>query len=147
VLNCPTCGANVHISLTKPVTLVLELPRKALVVDKYMVDHKILSEKVVVQKLPHKKRDGSHRPFLKGSDTKLTDLEQRIVESVHAGNQNVVIGASLGFTEGTIKNYMRVIFDKTGVFNRVELALYFCKTLSEAETAAYAENVERQEKL
>jgi hypothetical protein len=37
---------------------------------------------------------------------------------------NREIGGAIGTTEQVIKNYLRVIFDKLGVWSRLELALY-----------------------
>jgi hypothetical protein len=37
---------------------------------------------------------------------------------------NREIGQTIGTTEQVVKNYLRVIFDKLGVWSRLELALY-----------------------
>ena len=37
---------------------------------------------------------------------------------------NREIGQNIGTTEQVVKNYLRVIFDKLGVWSRLELALY-----------------------
>ena len=41
--------------------------------------------------------------------------------------KNAQIAAALGTTEHMVKNYLRVIYDKVGVWNRVELALWYEK--------------------
>jgi two-component system, NarL family, response regulator DevR len=43
---------------------------------------------------------------------------------VSDGMRNKEIGAKMGITEASVKNYMRPIFDKLGVWNRVELAIF-----------------------
>lgn len=50
--------------------------------------------------------------------------EQRVVELVAAGLTNKEIGKKVGTTEHVVKNYLRVIFDKAGVWSRLELALW-----------------------
>jgi len=37
---------------------------------------------------------------------------------------NKEIAKDAGTTENMVKNYLRVIFDKTGMFSRLELALW-----------------------
>ena len=51
--------------------------------------------------------------------------EQRIIELVAQGLTNRDIAQALGTTEYVIKNYLRPIYDKLGLWNRVELALWF----------------------
>ena len=50
--------------------------------------------------------------------------EQRIIELVAQGLKNSEIAQSIGTTEHVVKNYLRVIYDKLGLWNRVELALW-----------------------
>jgi len=54
----------------------------------------------------------------------LTKRELQIVESVVQGQTNKDVAASLGLTEYTIKHYLTKVFDKLGVYNRVELVLF-----------------------
>lgn len=51
--------------------------------------------------------------------------EQAIIQLVAAGCKNREIADSLGTTEHVVKNYLRVIYDKLGLWNRVELALWY----------------------
>jgi DNA-binding NarL/FixJ family response regulator len=51
--------------------------------------------------------------------------EYRIIELVAEGLKNSEVAAVLGTTEHVIKNYLRVIYDKLGLWNRVELALWY----------------------
>jgi two-component system nitrate/nitrite response regulator NarL len=53
------------------------------------------------------------------------DRERRVIELVAQGLKNKEIGAEIGTTEMVVKNYLRVIYDKIGVWNRVELALWY----------------------
>jgi DNA-binding NarL/FixJ family response regulator len=71
------------------------------------------------------------------SRIEITPLEHKIIELVAAGYTNSQIGSAIGSTHNTVKNRMRLIFDKAGVWNRLELALYFCKESSEVSTAEY----------
>jgi DNA-binding NarL/FixJ family response regulator len=55
---------------------------------------------------------------------KLTRREESVVRLVVQGMVNREIAHQLHLSEHTIKNYLFRIFDKLGVSNRVELALY-----------------------
>jgi len=54
----------------------------------------------------------------------LTSQESKIVRLVSRGLSNREIATQLGLSGNTVKNYLLKIFDKLGVSNRVELALY-----------------------
>lgn len=54
----------------------------------------------------------------------LTPKEIRIVTLIGQGCKNRAIALRLKTTEQVIKNYLGVIFDKTGVSDRLELALF-----------------------
>lgn len=54
-----------------------------------------------------------------------THRENRIIALVSQGLKNKEIAAATGTTEHVIKNYLRVIYDKLGMWNRVELALWY----------------------
>jgi DNA-binding NarL/FixJ family response regulator len=51
--------------------------------------------------------------------------EQRVIELVAQGHKNSEVAAIIGTTEHVVKNYLRVIYDKLGLWNRVELALWY----------------------
>ena len=51
---------------------------------------------------------------------------------VWQGMTNRNIADSLGTTEQVVKNYLRTIFDKLGVWSRLELALYVASHGGEA---------------
>jgi len=55
---------------------------------------------------------------------RLSEKELRIVAAVVRGYKNREIAAQLDTTEQVIKNALRWIFDKTGVFDRLELVLF-----------------------
>jgi DNA-binding NarL/FixJ family response regulator len=55
---------------------------------------------------------------------RLTPNELRIISYVIQGFRNREIATRMGMTESGVKNSLRRIFDKTGVFDRLELALY-----------------------
>jgi DNA-binding NarL/FixJ family response regulator len=53
------------------------------------------------------------------------EREQLIIQRVAEGCKNREIAVSLGTTEHMVKNYLRSIYDKLGLWNRVELALWY----------------------
>jgi DNA-binding NarL/FixJ family response regulator len=55
---------------------------------------------------------------------RLSQFELRVIALVVQGRKNREIASHLGSTEQGIKNSLRRIFDKTGVFDRLELALF-----------------------
>ncbi len=56
--------------------------------------------------------------------TKLSDKELLIISCVTQGLRNKEIAQELNTTEQVIKNYLRKVYDKLGVSDRLELALY-----------------------
>ena len=54
----------------------------------------------------------------------LTRRELQVIGAVADGATNKDIGTSFGLSEQTIKNHLSHIYDKLGVSNRLELALY-----------------------
>jgi len=54
-----------------------------------------------------------------------TPKEQRVIKLVSQGLKNAEIALQIGTTEYVIKNYLRAIYDKLGLWNRVELALWY----------------------
>ena len=51
--------------------------------------------------------------------------EHRVIELVAQGFKNRDIADAIGTTEHVVKNYLRAIYDKLGLWNRVELALWY----------------------
>jgi DNA-binding NarL/FixJ family response regulator len=56
--------------------------------------------------------------------TKLSDKELIIISCVTQGMRNKEIATEIGTTEQVVKNYLRKVYDKLGVSDRLELALY-----------------------
>src|SRR6202167_4533667 len=67
---------------------------------------------------------------------RLTPKEMRIVALIVQGCKNREIAIRLKTTEQVIKNYLRSIYDKTGVSDRLELALFTLHHRVLAEAAA-----------
>lgn len=55
---------------------------------------------------------------------RLSDKELLIVSCVTQGMRNKEIANEIGTTEQVVKNYLRKVYDKLGVSDRLELALY-----------------------
>ncbi len=58
------------------------------------------------------------------SQPRLSPKEMAIITCITLGKRNKEIAFQLGTTEQVIKNYLRKIYDKLGVSDRLELALY-----------------------
>jgi DNA-binding NarL/FixJ family response regulator len=58
------------------------------------------------------------------SKARLSDKELMIIGGVTKGLRNKEIAGEVGTTEQVVKNYLRKIYDKLGVSDRLELALY-----------------------
>jgi len=54
-----------------------------------------------------------------------SEREQRVIHLVAQGLKNREVAKEVGTTENVVKNYLRVIYDKLGLYNRVELALWY----------------------
>lgn len=54
-----------------------------------------------------------------------SEREYRIIELVAEGLKNKEVAQAIGTTEHVVKNYLRLIYDKLGLWNRVELALWY----------------------
>lgn len=72
---------------------------------------------------------------------RLTAKEIQIAILVWEGMTNREIGRIVGTTEQVIKNHLRSIFDKLGVWSRLELAMYVAahggKTWPDVEHSVY----------
>ena len=51
--------------------------------------------------------------------------ERRVIQLVAKGLKNREVADAIGIEEHVVKNYLRVIYDKLGLWNRVELALWY----------------------
>lgn len=64
------------------------------------------------------------RPSAGRAKVQLTPKETLIVSCVTQGMKNKEIAVRVGTTEQVVKNYLRKVYDKLGVADRLELALY-----------------------
>ena len=51
--------------------------------------------------------------------------EYWVIQLVAEGMRNKDVAEAIGTTENVVKNYLRVIYDKLGLWNRTELALWY----------------------
>ena len=78
------------------------------------------------------------------SQPRLSEKELSIISCITRGMRNKEIAYQIGTTEQVIKNYLRKIYDKLGVSDRLELALYclhhqILKTEAQAAELAYVD--------
>lgn len=89
---------------------------------------------------PHCKRARLAAMMADGAVTRtmavLRPMENRIVRSITSGKTNEEIGATLGKTRHCVKNWLREIYDKTGMATRTELALWSAAKLGQAPSRA-----------
>src|ERR1700727_832638 len=69
-------------------------------------------------------RNQSNRPAGSRPKVQLTPKETLIVSCATQGMKNKEIALRVGTTEQVVKNYLRKVYDKLGVADRLELALY-----------------------
>ena len=69
-------------------------------------------------------RNQNTRPAGSRPKVQLTPKETLIVSCVTQGMKNKEIALRVGTTEQVVKNYLRKVYDKLGVADRLELALY-----------------------
>jgi len=79
---------------------------------------------------------------------RLSPKEMAIITCITQGKRNKEIAFQLGTTEQVIKNYLRKIYDKLGVSDRLELALYCLHNKiiqADIDEALVAQNVAGEE--
>jgi DNA-binding NarL/FixJ family response regulator len=81
------------------------------------------------------------RPAGSRPKVSLTPKEALIVSCVTQGMKNKEIALRVGTTEQVVKNYLRKVYDKLGVADRLELALY-CLNHRVVENAGQAQSVQ-----
>src|ERR1700688_3239439 len=69
-------------------------------------------------------RNQNNRPTGSRPKVQLTPKEMLIVSCVTQGMKNKEIALRVGTTEQVVKNYLRKVYDKLGVADRLELALF-----------------------
>jgi DNA-binding NarL/FixJ family response regulator len=69
-------------------------------------------------------RSQGTRPTSSRAKVQLTPKETLIVSCVTQGMKNKEIAVRVGTTEQVVKNYLRKVYDKLGVADRLELALF-----------------------
>ncbi|MGE5725943.1 MAG: LuxR C-terminal-related transcriptional regulator [Acidobacteriota bacterium] len=72
----------------------------------------------------HAFRTQATRPLAPAAKVHLTQKEMMIVACVAQGMKNKEIAIRVNTTEQVVKNYLRKVYDKLGVSDRLELALY-----------------------
>jgi DNA-binding NarL/FixJ family response regulator len=75
----------------------------------------------------------------------LTKRELQVVSALVEGQSNKDIAATFGVSEYTVKHHLTNVFDKLGVYNRLELVLFairhqLCPTQDEAEAVVAVAN-------
>jgi DNA-binding NarL/FixJ family response regulator len=60
-----------------------------------------------------------------------TKVELEVIRLVAEGKTNKEIADDLHWVEGTVKNYLQNILNKTGLKNRVQLAVYYMKDMKD----------------
>ncbi len=109
-------GARGIMTKAAPVDLLFK-SIAAVMAGEYWVGRERVADLVrVFQSEPHGREE--HRPF------GLTSRELQVVQAVVAGYTNKEIAARLGISQNTAKHHLSSIFDKLGVSNRLELALF-----------------------
>ena len=63
--------------------------------------------------------------FIRKDNRRPSPRQQRVIELVAQGLKNREIAKKLGIGEHVVRNYLAIIYDKVGVSNRVELALWY----------------------
>lgn len=76
-----------------------------------------------------------------------TEREQQLIALVAQGYKNREVAEAMGTTEHVIKNYLRVVYDKLGFGNRVELALWHEARRHESLMGSMAENARERARI
>jgi DNA-binding NarL/FixJ family response regulator len=63
----------------------------------------------------------------KSSFSMFSQREMEIIQAVSEGMSNKEISQKLFISEGTVKNYISSILDKTGLEHRTQIAIYYLK--------------------
>jgi DNA-binding NarL/FixJ family response regulator len=105
--------------LKESATQVLYQCLHAVMDGEYWIDHERVQD--IVQHMHESERAADQSSAPAG---RLTRRELQIVTTIVEGASNKDISQRFGLSEQTVKNHVSHIFDKVGVSNRLELALY-----------------------
>ncbi len=108
------------IILKESTTELLRKSIHAVVAGEYWVERQSISD--LVRELT--RRPGRASPDVPQGSWRLTPRERQIVAGVVAGKTNKEIAQELCVSLQTVKHHLTNIFDKVGVHNRLELALF-----------------------
>jgi two-component system nitrate/nitrite response regulator NarL len=92
---------------------------KAVMAGKYWIGHQAVSNPA--KRLKNYKNSKKNRAL---NNYGLTPREMDVCREVVAGYRNKEIAGRLGISEQTVKHHITHIFDKLGVYNRLELTLF-----------------------
>lgn len=118
VLKCGAAG----IILKESTTQLLRKSIHAVVAGEYWVERQSISD--LVRELTRRPGPASPDAPQGQGPWKLTPRERQIVSEVVAGRTNKDIAQELCVSLQTVKHHLTNIFDKVGVHNRLELALF-----------------------
>ncbi|MBV9183841.1 MAG: response regulator transcription factor [Acidobacteria bacterium] len=110
-------GAHAIVSREIESELFIECLRRVAKGDSWLEPH-------AVQWVLEAYRSHGGRPQPSRTKVQLTPKEALIVSCVTQGMKNKEIATRVGTTEQVVKNYLRKVYDKLGVADRLELALY-----------------------
>ena len=117
------------IVLKESTTQLLRKSIHLVVAGEYWVERQSISD--LVQELT--RRPGHASPDMPQGPWRLTPRERQIVAEVVAGRTNKEIAQELCVSLQTVKHHLTNIFDKVGVHNRLELALFSMHNSMESE--------------
>jgi two-component system nitrate/nitrite response regulator NarL len=117
------------IVLKESTTQLLRKSIHAVVAGEYWIERQNISD--LVQELT--RRPASAPPDASRAPWRLTPRERQIVAEVVAGRTNKEIAQELSVSLQTIKHHLTNIFEKVGVHNRLELALFWIHNSSSGE--------------
>ncbi|MFP5211546.1 MAG: response regulator transcription factor [Acidobacteriota bacterium] len=93
---------------------------RGVMADQYWISHELGSS--MMEEMQAESISSKGKPLTKAFD--LTPRQLEIIRCVVAGCSNADIAAKLSLSEQTVKHHLSGTFDKLGVFNRLELALF-----------------------
>jgi two-component system, NarL family, nitrate/nitrite response regulator NarL len=122
------------ILLKESTTQLLHKSIYTVMAGEYWVGRQSVSD-LVGELMRQPKKGSGHTPK---TNWKLTLREKEIVGEIASGKTNKEIAQKLDLSEQTVKHHLTNIFDKLGVFNRLELALFYMHhaTVDDADPGA-----------